>query len=121
VNSAFVEREPAALQKALALVVAEDTLGDVEAELGRALAINVAGGGIAKVDAIEELKLQDTKTLDDRSGFRTLAEWTAQASAGHWGHQHLRTIRFRAIMEIVNVNGAWKLAGMTVVDVRQQS
>jgi hypothetical protein len=121
VNHAFLEKEPSALREALAVVVADDTLADVEAELGRALAIKVAGGGIARVDAIEGLALQDTKALDGRSGFRTLAEWTAKASAGHWGHPHLRTIRFRALMELVNVDGVWKLAGMTVVDAKQQS
>lgn len=121
VNYAFLEKDPSALREALAVVVADDTLADVEAELGRALAIKVAGGGIARVDAIEGLALQDTKALDGRTGFRTLAEWTAKASAGHWGHAHLRTIRFRALMELVNVDGVWKLAGMTVVAAKQQS
>jgi phosphohistidine swiveling domain-containing protein len=121
VNHAFAEKDPSALRKALAIVVADDTLGDVEAEIGRALAIKVAGGSIARVDAIEDLALQEIVALDGRSGFRTLAEWSARASAGHWGHVHRRTIRFRALMEIVNVDGVWRLAGMTVVDAKQQS
>lgn len=120
-SHAFVEKDPSALRKALAIVVADDTLGDVEAEIGRALAIKVAGGGIARVDAVEDLALQEITALDGRSGFRTLAEWTARASAGHWGHAHRRTIRFRALMELINVDGVWKLAGMTVVDAKQQS
>jgi hypothetical protein len=121
VNHAFVEKDPSALRRALSVVVADNTLGDVEAEIGRALAIKVAGGGIARVDAIEDVSLQETAALDDRAGFRTLAQWTARASAGHWGHPHRRTIRFRALMELVNVEGEWKLAGMTVVDAKQQS
>lgn len=120
-NHAFVEKDPSALRNAMNDVVSDDALDEVEAEIGRALAIKVAGGGIARVDAIENLELKETVALDNHSGFRTLAEWTAKASAGHWGHQHRRTIRFRALMELVNVDGIWKLAGITVVDAKQQT
>ena len=121
VNHAFIEREPEALRRALAVIVAEDRLGDIETELRRALAIKVVGGGIARVKAIENLVVKDIVELDDGSGFRSLAEWTAKASAGHWGHAHRRTIRFRALMEIAEVDGVWKLIGLTVVDAKQQS
>jgi hypothetical protein len=121
VNTAYLEKDPVALRQALGVVVASDTLPDVESELGRALAINVAGGGIARVDTIENLVLKELTSLEHQSGFRALAEWTAKASAGHWGHAHLRTIRFRAIVEFVEQDGTWKLAGITVVDTRQQS
>jgi len=121
VNHAYLEKDPAALRQALGVVVASDALADVEAELGRALAIKVAGGGIARVDAIENLVLKEVTALEGRPGFRSLAEWTARASAGHWGHAHRRTIRFRALVELVEHNGAWKLAGITVVDAKQQS
>ncbi len=121
VNHAFIEKEPEALRRALAVVVAEDRLGDIETELRRALAIKVVGGGIARVNAIENLVVKDITALNDASGFRSLAEWTAKASAGHWGHAHRRMIRFRALMEIAEVEGVWKLTGLTVVDAKQQS
>jgi hypothetical protein len=120
VNHAYVEKEPGALRQALGVIVAGDRLGDVETELERALAIKVAGGGVARVNAIENLVVNDISELDDTSGFRTLAEWTAKASAGHWGHIHRRTIRFRALMELAEIEGTWKLIGMTVVDAKQQ-
>ncbi len=121
VNLAYLEKDPAALRQALGVIVASDALTDVEAELGRALAIKVAGGGIARVDAIENMVLKDVTTLEGRPDFRSLAEWTAKASAGHWGHAHRRTIRFRALVELVDDDGAWKLAGITVVDAKQQN
>ena len=121
VNHAFIEKEPEALRRALGVVVAEDMLGDIETELQRALAIKVVGGGIARVNAIENLVVKDITALNDASGFRLLAEWTAKASAGHWGHAHRRTIRFRALMELAEVEGVWKLIGLTVVDAKQQS
>ncbi len=121
VNHAYLEKDPAALRQALEIVIAAEGFTDVEEELGRALAIKVAGGGIARVDAIENLVLKDITTLEGRPGFRSLAEWTAKASAGHWGHAHRRTIRFRALVELVDDDGAWKLAGITVVRAKQQN
>jgi len=121
VNHAYLEKDPAALRQALGIVVMDDKLADVMAELGRALAIKVAGGGIARVKAIENLTIKDITALEGATGFRSVAEWTAKASAGHWGHAHRRTIRFRALVELVEVAGVWKLAGITVVDVKQQS
>jgi hypothetical protein len=121
VNHAYLEKDPAALRQALAVVVSTEGLTDVEEELGRALAIKVAGGGIARVDAIENMVLKDITTLEGRPGFRSLAVWTAKASAGHWGHAHRRTIRFRALVELVDDDGAWKLAGITVVDAKQMN
>jgi hypothetical protein len=121
VNHAFIEREPDALRQALAVIVAQDRLGEVQAELGRALAIKVAGGGIARVKAIENLTVKNITALKGPKGFRSVAEWTAKASAGHWGHAHRRTIRFRALVELIEVEGLWKLAGITVVDAKQMS
>ncbi len=120
-NHAYIEKDPAALRQALEIVIVAEGFTDVEQELRRAVAIKVAGGGIARVDAIENLVLKDITTLEGRPGFRSLAEWTAKASAGHWGHAHQRTIRFRALVEIVDDDGAWKLAGITVVDAKQQN
>jgi hypothetical protein len=121
VNHAYLEKDPAALRQALGIVVPDDKLTDVEAELGRALAIKVAGGGIARVNAIENLTVKDITALEGITGFRSVAEWTAKAAAGHWGHAHRRTIRFRALVELVEVAGIWKLAGITVVDAKQKS
>ena len=74
----------------------------------------------ARVDTIEDMVLKEIASLEGQSGFRSLAEWTAKASARHWGHTHRRTIRFRALVELVEQDGAWKLAGITVVDSRRQ-
>jgi hypothetical protein len=121
VHIAYLETAVPELERALSVVVAEDGFESIKAELDRALAIKVAGGGIARVTAIEDLVIQDVTALDDGPGFRSVAEWTALASAGHWGHPHRRRIRFRALMELGEVEGTWKLSGMTVVGARQES
>ena len=73
------------------------------------------------MNAIEDLVVKNIVALDDRAGFRSIAEWTALASGDHWGHPHLSRIRFRALMELGEVEGAWKLAGMTVLDMREET
>jgi hypothetical protein len=65
--------------------------------------------------------VKELGAIDDRSGFRSVVQWTALASAGHWGHTHRRRIRFRALMELEEIEGAWKLTGLTVVDARSES
>ena len=121
VHAAYLEKREPQLTRALSMVVAEEGAAEVRTELNRALAIKVAGGGTARVNAIEDLTATDISALDGRAGFRTLAEWTAQASASHWGHLHVRRIRFRALMELTENEGVWKIAGMTVLDKRQAS
>ena len=120
VNSAYAEKDADAFHRALQVVVAVKRLPDVKEELDRALAIKIVGGGIARVDTVENVALKEVAALERRSGFRGLAEWTAKASAGHWGHIHQRTIRFRALVELVDDEGAWKLDGITVTDSRQE-
>jgi hypothetical protein len=120
VHTAYLERTKPELTQALGVVVAESGYTDIKTELNRALAIKVAGGGIARVNAIEGLVVKELGAIDDRSGFRSVVQWTALARAGHWGHSHRRRIRFRALMELEEIDGAWKLTGLTVVDARQE-
>ena len=117
---AYLEPADPEIERALSVIVAADGFADIKTELSRALAIKVAGGGIARVNAIEDLVIQDISALDDRAGFRSVAEWTALASASHWGHPHRRRIRFRALIELGEAEGIWKLTGLTVVDARQE-
>ena len=121
VDNAFVEKQPGALREALEGIVDKDRFRDVKAELDRALAIKVPGGGIARVEEIRDLVIKNVSGLSGVSGFRALAGWTAQASAGHWGHAHRRTIRFEALMELTKIEGVWKLSGLTVIAAQRES
>ena len=64
--------------------------------------------------------MKDIESLDG-GGFRAFAEWRADARAGHWGHLHRRRMHFSALMELKPLENAWKLIGLTVLDVRQES
>jgi hypothetical protein len=118
-HNALQLREESKLQDAIALNVAPQNLDEVLPEARRALAIEIQGGGAARVDSVDDVVVRDIESLDG-GGFRALTEWRADASAGHWGHLHQRRMRFSALMEMQPVESAWKLTGLTVVDVRQE-
>jgi hypothetical protein len=118
-HNALQLREESKLQDAIALNVAPQNLDEVLPEARRALAIEIQGGGTARVDSVDDVVVRDIESLDG-GGFRALTEWRADASAGHWGHLHQRRMRFSALMEMQPVDSAWKLTGLTVMDVRQE-
>ena len=119
VNTAYLETAPERRQQELATVVSTAAMNEVTGELDRALAIRVTGGGLARVDAVENLVMEEIRSSPSGAGFEALASWTAQASAGHWGHNHKRTVSYRALVELSEEAGAWKLTGITVVDTKQ--
>ena len=106
-------------RSALLMNVHGSQLDDVLPELRRALVIRVQGGGLARVESIGDVVVKDIEPLDG-GGFRALAEWSADARAGHWGHLHRRRMRLNALMELVPVEGAWMLAGLTVTSIQQE-
>ncbi len=118
-HNALQLREESKLQDAIALNVSPQKLDAVLPEARRALAIEIQGGGTARVDSVDDVVVRDIESLDG-GGFRAVTEWRADASAGHWGHLHQRRMRFSALMELQPVDSAWKLTGLTVVDVRQE-
>ena len=120
-HTALQERDEARVRDALTVSVAEPLIAEILPELRRALTIEIQGGGTARVDRIDDVVVKDIENLSGGVGFRALAEWSADARAGHWGHLHQRRIRFSALMELMPVEGAWKLTGLTVVNVRQES
>ncbi|MEE8504779.1 MAG: hypothetical protein V3S40_01015, partial [Kiloniellales bacterium] len=120
-HTALQERDETRVRDALTVSVAEPLIAEILPELRRALTIEIQGGGTARVDRIDDVVVKDIEKLSGGVGFRALAEWSADARAGHWGHLHQRRIRFSALMELMPVEGAWKLTGLTVVNVRQES
>ncbi|MEY8099768.1 hypothetical protein AB9F29_20580 [Falsihalocynthiibacter sp. S25ZX9] len=118
INTANLQTAPMQRISDLQSTVSETEMPEVIAELDRALSIQIAGGGLAKVNAIEGVVLSEIAPLPERSGFRALAEWTVHAGAAHWGHDHRRNLSYRALVEILRESGVWKISGITVVDTR---
>jgi hypothetical protein len=119
VTTAFLERDPARLAEALQVVVASERLEETGSELGKAFAIPTTGGGIASVETMGNLELQELRELDGNEGFSVIASWNAIASGQHWGHVDQRSLRLRAYMDIVRDGDNWKLLDLTLVEIER--
>jgi len=119
VNIANLESTAQRRNQELETVVAGSAMREVTEELDRALAIRVAGGGLARVDSVQDVALKDIRPLASGNGFQAVVSWNVKASAGHWGHNHRRNVSYRALVEVNEEANAWKLAAITVVDAKQ--
>lgn len=119
VNIANLESTAERRNQELETVVSDSAMGEVTEELDRALAIRVAGGGLARVDSVQDVALKDIRPLTSGNGFQAVVSWSVEASAGHWGHNHKRNVSYRALVEMEEEANTWKLAAITVVDAKQ--
>jgi hypothetical protein len=89
-------------------------LTDVYLQQRRALEAEERGGAQARVEAVEVLEARDISSLD--SGFLVRATWTVGGMVTHFGHRHFRQNRYDANIEIVPVEGSWKLQSIDVLE-----
>ncbi|WP_146345484.1 hypothetical protein [Falsiphaeobacter marinintestinus] len=114
---AALEVTPAARAATLAPLVSDRALDELAAALETDLAIRVPGGGLAEVSAIDDVSVEGTR-LSLGGAYEGLAKWKVQAQAGHWGHDHRRTVEYRARVTLIPEGGHWKLAALTVLEAR---
>ncbi|MCP4385284.1 MAG: hypothetical protein GY798_28385 [Hyphomicrobiales bacterium] len=96
--------------------VEADSIGAVGGEIRRGLSVSLPSGALARVEAVDEIDIQDVSETE--GGSRILASWYAYASGGHWGHQHRRVIEYRALLDVDEKQGVWKLTDLTVLKAR---
>ena len=71
------------------------------------------GGARVKVKDIELLELNAEPA--DEGGFDATATWNVAGSVGHWGHIHQRINQYQAKLNILPVDGEWKLTGLDIL------
>ena len=103
-----------AIYDALARSVSGDLLTDIYLETRRGLELANQGGARVKVKSTEVLKADLEDRVENRLSINS--EWNVAGSVGHWGHIHQRTNRYLANIEISEIDGAWKLTGLEVLD-----
>jgi hypothetical protein len=110
---AFDHREEGRVYDVLARSVEGELLARIYLETRRSLELASQGGARAKV---KEIELVDV-TTDSLGGgaFVADASWNVTGAVGHWGHVHRRRNHYRARLEIVPSDGAWRLAEMEVM------
>ncbi|WP_421979455.1 hypothetical protein [Roseibium sp.] len=121
INLATLEPSPEFRRTALAPIVVQEALLDVAAEIERGVAIRLPGGGIARVTSQSDVDVQSVSPLAEGRGMQALVTWQSQATGGHWGHRHTRTVEYRALVDLVAFGGLWKISGLTVLESQMSS
>lgn len=113
---AFLEWEPKRQAQALDKLVDDAMLTDLRPELERIFAIPTTGGGVASITAMGAVELERLDAAPNGEGFSALVNWQAEAKGQHWGHVDRRRIDFRALLDVTEIDGYWKLRGLTVLE-----
>lgn len=114
VYRAFDYRGEEVIYDVLARSASGNLLTDIYLETRRGLELASQGGARVKVKDIEML---ETSLLDsDGQSIEVNSRWNVSGSVGHWGHVHQRTNAYRARLEISELDGAWKLTGLEILE-----
>jgi hypothetical protein len=118
-RAAFIEKEPVSLERALAEVASPNQADALHKELAKLFSPPVAGGGSGSVQAFYDMKINSLRELDDPDGFSATISGTADISANHWGHTDRRQLQFQLLIDLIETNRQWRLADLTVIDLKE--
>ena len=114
VYRAFDYRGEEVIYDALANSVAGELLTDIYLETQRGLELENQGGARVKVKSTEINEAQLVQRVGNR--LTIASAWNVSGSVGHWGHVHERNNRYRANLEIDEIDGVWKLTGLEILE-----
>lgn len=108
----FNEREM--VYDKLAVSAEGDVLNTIYLDYLKSMTIEQAGGAQAK---IRKIQIDTVEVMEEETDFTPLrTTWTATGTVGHWGHQHLRTNRYEAVISISPIEKYWKIVDLDVVE-----
>ena len=119
VRVAFVEKDPPRFSQVLGEVISTEQDGTLQKELAKLFSPNVTGGGASSVESFSNMQINSMRELDDPDGFSATISGSAIISAMHWGHIDQRQFQFQLLLDLIEVDNQWRLADLTVVDIKQ--
>lgn len=119
VRVAFIEKDPARFSLVLGQVISSEQVGVLQKELAKLFSPNVTGGGTSSVQAFSDMQINGMRELDDPDGFIATISGSASISAKHWGHIDQRQFQFQLLVDLIEVDQQWRLADLTVVDIKR--
>ncbi len=120
IRAAALETEDEGFQTALAPFVEEQHRGEVAAEIRRGLSVTLPSGALARTDKVGDIIIEDISQTPDGDATQILANWTANVSGGHWGHQHKRQVTYRGLIDVSQSGSDWYLDGLTVLSAQTE-
>jgi len=119
IRAAFIEKEPDRLSRALGEIISPTQPEAIGKELGKLFSPTVTGGAVGAVQDFNELQIVNTRELNNSDGFSTTVSGSAYISAQHWGHTDRRLVKFQLLLDLIEENKQWRMADLTVVDIKQ--
>ena len=120
---AFVEKEPGKFSRALGGVFSEvvttDKFDGLQRELAQLFSPKVTGGSLGAVQVFHDVEIANVSELNNAAGFRATISGSADISAKHWGHIDRRQVRFQVLLDLTEENKQWRLADLTVIDLKE--
>ncbi|UCC55125.1 MAG: hypothetical protein JSU75_06985, partial [Gammaproteobacteria bacterium] len=116
VYRAFDFREEADVYDKLALSVSGNLLADIYLQNRKSFAVQKAGGAQAKIKAVDILAAAPARRDDRPLAYDIRGNWKAMGTVGHWGHVHMRTNLYDAIVTVEAVDDSWKITGLELLE-----
>ncbi|MCG7521530.1 hypothetical protein [Ruegeria sp. Ofav3-42] len=118
--AARLETEDSKVSHALSSFVASQHTQEIKVELNRGLTVALPSGANARAKDFGNIVVEDVKPSAN-GGDQILARWDALVSGGHWGHMHQRVVSYRAVLDVEQIEGAWFLSGLTILEARMKN
>jgi hypothetical protein len=114
VYRSFDFRQENAIYDQLALSVSGDQLTEIYLDQRRALELENRGGARARVETVKVLDIESVQTT--KRGADITARWNVSGSVNHFGHTHYRQNAYHATLQLIPVDGVWKIIGIDVYE-----
>jgi hypothetical protein len=119
VRIAFIEKEPGNFSRELGKVISSKQADVTKNELAKLFSPKVTGGAVGAVQAFNDVQIVNIQELNNSDGFSATINGSANISARHWGHVDQRLVKFQVLLDLIEVNNQWRLADLTVIDIKE--
>jgi hypothetical protein len=99
----------------LAQSLSGDVLERVYLEMRKGLRLENQGGARVRVREVELLDVIPQESTEPGT-LRYRTRWNATGSVGHWGHTHMRTNSYDALLTLGRAGQQWKLADIDILE-----
>jgi hypothetical protein len=111
---AFDFREEGDIYDKLAVSNDGELLAEIYLQTKKGMILENQGGIQVKVQDINILDVEEVQHRSD--GLAYQCKWQVSGTVGHWGHIHRRTNQYYAILNVIPVDGIWKLYGLDIIE-----
>ncbi len=119
VRIAFIEKEPGNFSRELGKVISSKQTDVTKNELAKLFSPKVTGGAVGAVQVFNDVQIVNMRELNGPDGFSATISGSANISAKHWGHVDRRLVKFQVLLDLIEVNNQWRLADLTVIDIKE--